>query len=238
MKSTIAIGDIHGLTNWKDIVNDPKNEGCRFVFLGDYMDPYEVIHPYDLLNNLHDIIDFKLKHMEDVILLLGNHDMHYIHPQAIKGTRYNYGIANDIAAIFKEHRSLFQYACQEGKTIYTHAGISNDWWKNDFMPLVDKSSLRYDNDILDVASLLNNANEQQLKAMFQISFWRGGFHENGGIFWADKNETIDNPLKGYHQVVGHTRVRSVQTNSTNSNTQITFCDCLSSGAFFSQPSDK
>jgi len=40
MKSTIAIGDIHGLTNWKDIVNDPKNEGCRFVFLGDYMDPY------------------------------------------------------------------------------------------------------------------------------------------------------------------------------------------------------
>lgn len=235
-KRTIAIGDVHGLTNWKDIVNDPQNEGSRFVFMGDYFDPYEDIRPFNLFMNFLDILMFKTKHKDDVILLLGNHDMHYLNKDFPRGTRYNEGIAEGIEAIFEDDRRFFQYAYQEDNTIYTHAGISNDWWKNDFLPLVDESSLRYNDGILDVASLLNNANEQQLQAMFQVSYWRGGDHNNGGIFWADKSETFDNPLQGFRQVVGHTRVPAIQANSTDSETQITFCDCLSTGAYHSQPS--
>lgn len=234
-KKTIAIGDVHGLTNWKNIVNDPKNEGCRFVFLGDYFDPYEDISRYDLLVNFLDILEFKTLHMDDVILLLGNHDMHYINADFPRGSRYDIGMAESIIALFEERRELFLYAYQEGNTIYTHAGISNAWWNHDFLPLVDESSLTYNDGILDVASLLNNANEQQLQAMFQVSYWRGGDHEYGGIFWADMNETYGNPLQDFRQVVGHSRVPAIQSNSTDPDTQITFCDCLSSGAYHSQP---
>lgn len=235
-KRTIAIGDIHGRTNWKDIVNAEENKGCHFVFLGDYFDPYDDIRPYNLFDNMLDIIFFKKKHMNDVTLLLGNHDMHYIDETFCKGTRYDDTIAHLISALFSDYRELFQYAYQEGNTIYTHAGISNAWWQHDFLPLVDKSSLKYNNGILDIAALLNNATPAQLQAMFQISYWRGGDNENGGIFWADKNETFGNPLKGYYQVVGHTQVHAIQTNSTDAGTQITFADCLATGAFHSQPS--
>ncbi|MCD8262709.1 MAG: hypothetical protein LUD15_15580 [Bacteroides sp.] len=41
MTPTIAIGDIHGLTTWKGIVE--KHPDCKIVFLGDYLDPYENI---------------------------------------------------------------------------------------------------------------------------------------------------------------------------------------------------
>ena len=37
MISTIVIGDVHGSTYWKEAVNE--NPGCRYIFLGDYIDP-------------------------------------------------------------------------------------------------------------------------------------------------------------------------------------------------------
>jgi glutamate racemase len=43
MRPTIAIGDVHGLTYWKGIVD--SNPNCLYVFLGDYLDPYEDIDP-------------------------------------------------------------------------------------------------------------------------------------------------------------------------------------------------
>jgi hypothetical protein len=36
-QSTIVFGDIHGSTYWKKVVDE--NPDCRFIFLGDYLDP-------------------------------------------------------------------------------------------------------------------------------------------------------------------------------------------------------
>ena len=77
MKKTIAIGDIHGRKNWKKIVEEHPDD--RIVFLGDYCDPYDQMRNFDVLNNLLDIIELKKKRKDDIILLLGNHDMHYIY---------------------------------------------------------------------------------------------------------------------------------------------------------------
>ena len=38
-KPIVVIGDVHGLTTWKDVVKNHR--GSQFVFLGDYYDPYE-----------------------------------------------------------------------------------------------------------------------------------------------------------------------------------------------------
>ena len=53
-KNIIVIGDVHGRTSWKQIVD--KHPGCRLVFLGDYCDPYEKIPGEAVLENLMEII--------------------------------------------------------------------------------------------------------------------------------------------------------------------------------------
>ena len=93
----VVIGDVHGLTTWKDVVKN--HQGSQFVFLGDYCDPYEDIEPDELIKNLRSIIQFKKRHPNDVILLLGNHDMHYLSEDFVTCTRYDERIAPRIKRI-------------------------------------------------------------------------------------------------------------------------------------------
>ena len=74
-KATIAIGDVHGLDLWRDVVE--AHPECRVVFLGDYLDPFFYMSKVRLLENLREIIDFKRSRPEDSVLLMGNHDLHY-----------------------------------------------------------------------------------------------------------------------------------------------------------------
>ena len=37
---TIAIGDIHGLSIWKDIIN--KENPDKVIFIGDYFDSFDI----------------------------------------------------------------------------------------------------------------------------------------------------------------------------------------------------
>ena len=212
----VVIGDIHGLTTWKDIVKNHR--GSQFVFLGDYCDPYEDIEPDELIKNLRSIIQFKKRHPNDVILLLGNHDMHYLSEDFVTCTRYDERIAPRIKRILTSNRDLFQYAWQQGKMLFTHAGVSDGWFRNDFHGDSSKNC--------SIADQLNNPTQEQFVAMGEVGFWRGGPYEYGGIFWADIDETKDNPLKGYHQFVGHSRVDSIKSAKIDDETTITYCDCL------------
>lgn len=217
MKKTIAIGDIHGRTNWKKIVEEHPDD--RIVFLGDYCDPYEPISNFDVLNNLLDIIELKTRRKDDVILLLGNHDMHYLHGDFPVGTRYNVGIAELVKSLFEERHEHFQFAYQEGNILYTHAGVSNLWWDKYFRGMTGAG-------VPSIAEQLNNPTEEQLKAMFMIGYHRGGDDELSGIFWADIRETYNDPLQGVHQVVGHTKMKDMLTINPSEDTSITYCDCL------------
>ena len=73
-KPTVVLGDVHGLSRWKEIVNE--NPDCRYIFLGDYIDPYEPVPRALLLDNLNEIIQLKKEQPDHVILLFGNHDLH------------------------------------------------------------------------------------------------------------------------------------------------------------------
>lgn len=223
MKKTIAIGDIHGRKNWKKIVEEHPDD--RIVFLGDYCDPYDERRNFDVLSNLLDIISLKRKRMDDIILLLGNHDMHYIYDSFPVGTRYNHGIADLLKALFEDERKLFQFAYQEEKTLYTHAGVSNLWWNKYFKGKTGEGAP-------SIAEQLNNPTDEQLKVMFQIGRSRGGCSECGGIFWAGLDETSNDPLTGRHQVVGHTRTECVRTKSLSKDTSITYCDCLYNDGYY------
>lgn len=222
-KNTIAIGDIHGRNNWKRIVEEHPND--RIVFLGDYCDPYEEMKNSDVLSNLLDIIDLKTKRKDDIILLLGNHDMHYLYENFTVGTRFNQSIAELIKDLFEERREYFQFAYQEDNILYTHAGVSNLWWSKYFKGMTGEGAP-------SIAEQLNNPTDEQFKVMCLVGFNRGGCCECGGIFWAGAEETRNDPLQGMCQVVGHSQMKGVQTVVQSEDTSITYCDCLRNDEYY------
>jgi hypothetical protein len=213
MISTVIIGDVHGSTYWKKIVKDQPS--CRYVFLGDYLDPYEEVDDKALLENLKNIICFKKVHPDKVVLLLGNHDLHYFVEESNICTRFNYALAPDISEIFRTNYPLFQFAYQVDNCVFTHAGVIHSWFVEDFKGDITKN----------IAEQLNNPTPEQLKPLFQCGFYRGGEVDKvGGIFWADIRE-LGNPLQGYTQIVGHNRVDDI-LDCTENGGRIIFCDCL------------
>ena len=219
MKPIVAIGDVHGLSEWKPIVR--KHEGCRIVFLGDYLDPYEYVPRRQLLQNLCEIMSLKEKHPDKVVLLLGNHDLHYFCDNAVLGSRFDFQIEKEASQLFLRNIGLFQYAYQEDNWIFTHAGISRQWFDNDFQGNFDEPIDRQ----------LNHPCADQLPALFRVGLARGGkCGSMGGIFWADIEE-LKEPLPGFIQVVGHNRVDDVTEHVGTGGGKIIFCDCLRWGKY-------
>jgi len=210
---TVVFGDIHGSMYWQKVVNE--NPACRYIFLGDYLDPYENISRNQLLDNLKEIIQLKKDRNDDVILLLGNHDMHYMRLDIEPCTRFEETIAKDAHYLFTENFHLFTYAFQEENRIFTHAGISEKWFFDDFGGDVNKN----------IAEQLNYPHRDQLPALHRCGWLRGGdINAIGGIFWADIKE-LNVPLQGYIQFVGHNRVGKTTQHEANDGL-IVFCDCL------------
>lgn len=212
----IVIGDIHGLSTWCKVIKVHPDAAC-YVFLGDYCDPYGLeISDEMVVDNLIDIISFKKEYPERVILLLGNHDMHYLLPNSSKGSRYNRPLSMILYDLFKNNEVLFQpaYAC--GRLLFTHAGVLHSWFE------------RFHGDFNEsIAEQLNNRRGDS--ALLQCGFLRGGNDEHGGIFWADIDEFVtDDLLPGYIQLVGHNRVISIKVvgESTDTTGVIVFCDSL------------
>ena len=219
MAKTIVIGDVHGLETWKSFVRWTYRS--KVVFLGDYCDPYQSVDDNKVVDNLLKIIAYKRRHPSRVVLLLGNHDMHYLVPELMTCSRYNAYISQTLHAIFMENRSLFQYAYQDGNRIFTHAGISRGWWEECFHG--DTSQ--------NIAEQLNCIDDTKLPILAQCGWARRGTSPYGGIFWADSSE-MEDPLPGFHQIVGHTRHSHVEHLVIDDNTKVTFCDCLHNGMVY------
>ena len=212
----IALGDIHGLTNWRRVVA-AHPDASHYVFLGDYCDPYGTrITDEKVVDNLIDLIDFKKQHSERVVLLLGNHDMHYLRSNLFKGSRYNLALAMILRDLFENNKKLFQPAFACNHLLFTHAGVSKSWL-HEFGG--------EENDC--IADLLNERSDDLV--LFQCSVLRGGFFDHGGPFWADIKEFVTSELlPGYVQIVGHNRVSTIQVKGDSILTtgNIVFCDSL------------
>lgn len=213
----LCIGDTHGRDNWKEWV---KEEYDKIVFLGDYVDSY-VFKNVEILQHLKDIIEFKKENMNKVILLLGNHCNQYYFSYSSHGcSGFRTEMYWDLHDLYNQNKDLFQAAYQIDNYLFTHAGISNEWFTREYP---------YEPSEKDLAESLNTAFQMNEKSLFDVGYYRGGFQGVGGIFWADRRETQADPLIGIHQIVGHTPIKEPTTyylnNDVNSGTSITYIDC-------------
>jgi hypothetical protein len=198
----ITIGDLHGRRDWLKI--NPDNYD-KIIFVGDYMDSFDICG-FDIFTNFTELLDFKKKYPDKVVLLLGNHDLYYWYggAQAHHCSGVKSELVFDIGDLMRINRSLFQVAYQYDNYIWTHAGIHLGWYR-----LFIKNKIEADDS--DLADTLNRLFEYNYKPLFNVSPWRGGISKEGGMFWADKHETWDKPLPGYHQIIGHTPVDNIVT---------------------------
>ena len=103
---TIFIGDIHGRPIWKDIV--AKENADRIIFVGDYFDSFG-IPGVDQIHNFKEICEFKRNSDKEVILLTGNHDLHYMHiGETYSG--FQPALQFDISQVLSENMDLLQMA--------------------------------------------------------------------------------------------------------------------------------
>lgn len=106
----IVIPDVHGRPFWRKAVNEYLGKE-PILFLGDYLDPYayEGITPADAYQLFHEIIDLKKAHPDDITLLLGNHDLHYLNPD-MEGGRLDYKRREQIIKDITDNAELFRIA--------------------------------------------------------------------------------------------------------------------------------
>lgn len=184
--------DIHGRVFWKYSI-EHKDEFDKIIFLGDYLDAYSP----DLLlkeeDNFKEIIQFKKDNPDKVILLLGNHDCHYINDKIYEASRYNSFKHDSYQKLFLDNIDLFQLIYIYDKYLFSHAGVYQKWM--DLNKLTLKDLLDCDLDKLS-------------KSLNWIDYFRGGFYDVGSCIWADiRDSGTEKLLKGYYHIFGHTQLK-------------------------------
>ncbi len=200
----ISVGDIHGRPYWKEI--DPVKYD-KIIFVGDYCDSY-VYTDTEIETNLLDIIQLKKNNFDKVVLLLGNHDIHYkFLSEGFQGSGFRPSMAINLNMIFKHSKDLFQVAYQIDNYIWSHAGISYGWYENNKKEIQDVAERFDTKNLADTFNHMMQLNENRL--LHQVGKKRGGRYSFGGITWADRYETMSQFIDGYHQIVGHTPINII-----------------------------
>jgi len=203
---TVVIGDVHGRSLWKLIVNQENPD--RVIFIGDYFDSFE-ISGVEQIQNFKEIIEYKEKSGKEVITLIGNHDHHYYPEVGYTGTSgYQSRIAPSITQVIDENRQHLQIAYSFNEFLFTHAGVSPTFMDGEF----GEEGWVKDN----VVELLNDLFKYKPKSFdFNGTDPYGDNTYQTPIWIRPKslmavNKKHDKGLKKkYIQVVGHTQVKKL-----------------------------
>lgn len=193
----IILGDTHG--HWKYIkdIYDAENPD-DIILLGDYCDSF-CLTSKDMLTCWNNIIKLKNQHKGNFVMIMGNHDWHYINStQKYSGYKQStWNTMHDILSNAWDSKLLHvAYVDSINKTIYSHAGVTNTWIKEWGNPPID---------------MLDDVNEWGLN-FSHMSFDLYGDSKWQGPLWvrpsALVNDMYSKDGETWTQIVGHTRTRN------------------------------
>ncbi len=217
----LTIPDLHGRDSWKNALEQFPHAD-KIVFLGDYVDSYDLGN-HIIYDNLYEIIQFKKGETERVELLLGNHDIQYMFFPKYRCSGFRPSMQYDLFGLFNENKRFFNVAFQVNNNLWTHAGVSENWLEENFHVIVQYGLT--DNNYAEVFNVMLNSKDNDV--LHQVSNLRGGYDDYGGITWADKQETMAAPLKNMNQYVGHTPLpKPFRYHMKGYDASITYLDCL------------
>lgn len=197
----LIVPDIHGRTFWKDPCNDWKGQ---IIFLGDYHDPYiSQCSQEESMLNLFNLVRFCELHRENVITLIGNHDLSYIG----KGSKCRYDYRNEKQIkdlILRLHPKILHTIIQgDNKYLFSHAGVTSQWLA--INKYIDEEFAEITQETISKVNSLSLDSE----SLNQVSWFRGGYDDYSSPLWCDFNEYEQNNTKNeWHQIFGHTQENS------------------------------
>lgn len=197
----VVISDVHGRKNWKRITTQNKDADL-FIFIGDYFDSFD-IHANEQILNFREIILFKEKNPDKVILLTGNHDTHYLPYFINTGERYSGfqgAMFHEINHLIQDNLSYLQMAFQYADILFTHAGVTNTWLNDNGF---DKKS--------DVVQFINDLFIYKPSAFRFVGTDPYGDSQHSSPVWVRPGSLMSNAYKydEIRQVVGHTQYKQI-----------------------------
>ena len=226
---TLYIGDIHGRSVWKLIVEMEKPD--KVIFVGDYFDSFN-ISGIEQMRNFEDIIEYKKSGQAEVIMLIGNHDYHYfpeVGYQAYSG--YQSGLALSIGHLLNKNREHLQMAYMHDTILCTHAGVSSKFMDNVYgkdgwmiLDIADKlnETWKYKPRTFDFGAMINS------KGFTYIDSY--GDNEEQCPIWIRPKSLMrvnkETLRKFVIQIHGHTETRSLDIKGAASGGRYYNIDCL------------
>lgn len=192
-----VIGDIHGRSRWKEIVEGERNVDL-FIFLGDYVSTHESnITPTIQIDNLLEILAFKEENPEKVILLRGNHDMQHLGYYWAECSGFFKKVSDVMSTQEVRDRYLrdTQWVYVHENIIFSHAGITKRWFEDSGCERIED---------------INNLEPSELFGFrpCKMSDYYG-ISETQGPTWIRPQTLFETAVPGYDQVVGHTTVENI-----------------------------
>lgn len=209
----LALGDTHGRDIWKEIVANETFD--KVIFIGDYFDSWGLKFENQYQNFL-DILEYKKQNIDKVVLLVGNHDYHYMDGVYETYSGYQTKYRNVIQELLEEtlDKGLMQMCTIDDRVIYTHAGVTKTWCE-----------LKH----IDITNLEGSINKC---FMFTPQEFRFNGSDGSGDditqspIWVRPRSLVMDAVEGFDQVVGHTTQDRITTLPTHNLDKIHFIDVL------------
>lgn len=222
----IIIGDIHGHDTWKRII-DREKEFDRIIFLGDYHDSFSKSSK-TIANNFKEIVGLKNGLKDEVILLCGNHDYHYIDNVETKFSGYRpelRGMQKDMLLELIQNDTIQLCFKDENNRLYSHAGFSRTWWRENVRKEMNLETVDRDINILFKTDL----------TPFNFIYGRGcglyGDDPENGPLWIRPYSLYEDAIGGIDQIIGHTQPKDPIIIKSKQNTNIYLNDMLGLGYY-------
>lgn len=213
MSKILVLGDIHGRTLWKNIVDLEQPD--LTIFLGDYVSTHDhSVTEQMQIENLEDILQYKESNPDKVIMLRGNHDTQHLGYYWAECSGFFPKVKEYMFSNKERFLKNTQWVHVIDNVIFSHAGISSKWMENSHIdnPL--------DINKLEPSELFGFTPETVLDVY--------GESKTQPPTWIRPTSLARCCIDDYDQVVGHTPVKKLSniSNAVLYNRNVFLCDCL------------
>lgn len=220
----VAIGDIHGRDIWRRILDKEIKSTDTIVFMGDYFDSFN-INVEDQIENFKAILNLKITSPDNIKLLIGNHDFHYMK----MGEKYSGFSETDhdrIEELVASAKDLLQMSYYAGGYLFTHAGVSQTWATNNGIDVHVEDSIN---------KLFRTHPESFKYVMKDLSGY--GDHIGQSPIWIRPRALVKDPLEPFIHVVGHTHRQNIEYYEGEDPARLILTDALDSGEYLTITED-
>ncbi len=180
-----------------------NSEPINVVILGDFID--RGLYSHETHEYLKYLKKLAIATGDNLVILAGNHEAEIFRSSCgVNNTPY---LADEIRTELKtdilQGTIQLAYYNQKHNILFTHAGLTENYLKTFYGPLVGKPATEIST-ILNLEFVQSLENPEILTRLLVASTKRGGSAESGSMLWADAEESFaESGVRPYINIFGH-----------------------------------